>query len=333
MKFNGARDSITSSVPPKSTAIDVETEKVPFLLYAVRRLFRKKVVPITFYKIFLRFTPKKWMPKAPFARCKLIVDGKQKNITVDLNDTIGKEVYLYGWYDKRVLDFTRKLIKRMKSDSPLILVDVGASIGNHTLYLCDLCDSVFSFEPNPVAYDRLNANIADSGFDSIETIPIGLFNKKDRLPFAVPNKTNLGSARIVDSGKHQLMIDVDRGDVLLEGKLRGDLALIKIDVEGHEQNALVGLERVIKNHLPVIMFEYSSDTIRNNGLLIRDNLKEIGYFFFGTMFSPRWIQILTLSNRLKLYDFDFENRCETVFAVPKRRMAQFMAVAETLDMF
>ena len=332
MTVNGGEENLTCPMRPMSAEIDVEAEKVPFLLYAVRRLFKRGIIPSTLYKIFLRLTPSTWMPKAPFARSTVIVDGQQKSITVDLNDTIGKEVYLYGWYDKMVLDFTRKLIKRLKSDQPLIFVDVGASIGNHTLYLSDLFNRVFSFEPNPVAYGRLSNNVVNSGLGYIETIPIGLSDRKARRPFAIPNKyDNLGSARIVDSDKQQLSIDVDCGDALLEGKLRGDLALIKIDVEGHERNVVAGLDKVIKRHLPIIMFEYSSDTMRNDGLFIRDRLKKFDYFCFGTKYSPPWVQLLTLSNSMKLYDFNFEHRCETVFAVPEKRMAQFMALAEALD--
>lgn len=306
----------------------LENVEAPFLLHAVRGLFKKGIIPIVLYKVFLRLSPKRWMPKASDVRLNILVDDLQKSITVDLGDTIGKAVYLFGWYDKMILDFAREVVKSLKSGQPLIFVDVGANIGNHTLYLCDLFHRVVSFEPNPVAYDRLNCNILDSGLDNIEAIPIGLSDRKGRLPFAIRNKNNLGSASIVDSGEQQFMIDVDRGDILLEGKLIGDLALIKIDVEGHESNVVTGVEVVIEKHRPIIMFEYGSNSIRNNGLFIRDRLKSLGYSFFGAKYSSPWFQLLALSNSMKLYDFNFDHRCETVFAVPKNRLSSFMAVAK-----
>ena len=307
-------------------------EKGHFLLQTFRRLFRKGLLPLTLYKVFLRLSPNRWLPNASFARLTLVIDGQEKAIVVDLNDAIGKEAYLYGWYDKMVLDFARNVVKGLKSNQPLAYVDVGANIGNHSLYLGDLFDVVVSFEPNPVAYDRLKANIADSGFDFIEAIPVGLSDRKDRRPFAIPNKYNLGSARIVAYEKAQFMIDVERGDVLLEGRIEGDLAFIKIDVEGHEPNVVRGLEQVIKTHRPVIMFEYSSDTIRNDRLFISDCLVALDYSFFGTTPATPWVQLLTLSNHMRLYDFNFEHRCETVFSVPKKRLPQFMRVAESLGM-
>ena len=331
MRINTGQKNVAIPKRSRSSEINVENEKVHFLLYAVRHLFKKGILPRTLYKIFLRLSPNTWMPNARFARSTLVVDDLQKSIIVDLEDTIGKEVYLYGWYDKMILDFTREVVKRLKSNQPLIFVDVGANIGSHSLYLSDLFHLVISFEPNPVAYDRLNRNILNSGFDFIETIPIGLSNRKDRLPFAIHNKNNLGSARIVHSDEHQFMIDVERGDVLLEDKLEGDLAFIKIDVEGHEQNVVAGLDRVIKMHRPIIMFEYSYDTRRNDGLFIRDRLKALGYSFFGVKYASLWGQILTLSNQMRLYDFSFEYCCETVFAVPAKGMPQFMAVVEDLD--
>ena len=307
-------------------------EKGHILLHTARRLYRKGFLPLTLYKIFLHLSPKRWMPNAHFVRFTLVVDGEPKKIDVDLNDTVGKEVFLFGWYDKMVLDFTRNVVKGLKSNQPISFVDVGANIGNHTLYLADLFDLVVCFEPNPVAYDRLNSNIGDAGYDSIEAIAIGLSDRKDQLPFSMSNETNLGSARIVNSEACQFMIDVERGDVLLQGKLKGDLTLIKIDVEGHERNVIAGLGKVIETHRPVIMFECSSDTIRNDGLFIRDFLAARNYSFFGTKYATPWVQLLTLSNHMMLYDFGFDRRCETVFAVPTKRISQFMAVVESLDM-
>lgn len=67
---------------------------------------------------------------------------------------IDERIYVDGIYEKRFLEFLRRRIPRGG-----VMLDVGANIGNHALYLADLFDEVHCFEPSPKAADRLEENI------------------------------------------------------------------------------------------------------------------------------------------------------------------------------
>lgn len=308
---------------------NVNDLNVPWFLKTIRRLYLSGGLPLVIYKILLRFIPASWMPTNVNAIVQVTVEGHKKSYIVNLDDTIGKETYLMGWYDKPILDFTRKLVQALPKPTMNVYVDIGANIGNHTVYLNDLFDQVISLEPNGRAYDQLGKNVSLLNARHIDIHKVGLSDKKAELSFAIQNKNNLGSARIVDASKGQFTIDVERGDDFLADKIKGIVQLIKIDVEGHETNIFRGMAGLIDRHLPIIMFEYSDDTIRNNGVEIMEVMKLHGYKFYGTKYSSPREQVLTMMSKMYFYKFDFLHRCETVYAIPEQYEECFQSLIKS----
>ena len=82
-----------------------------------------------------------------------------------------------------------------------------------------------------------------------------------------------------------------------EAHLVSPIALIKIDVEGHEVPALVGLEAMIRRDLPLICFEANDP---GGYQAIRELLCGLGYtHFYGLDFWPspkqKWLKVLLLT--------------------------------------
>ena len=133
-------------------------------------------------------------------------------------------------------------------------VDIGANVGNHTLYaaLFLKAGKVIPVEPNPIAYRLLISNVVVNGLEEVVDLTrlgVGLSDQAGE-GYAMERKMrNLGSARML-AGKGD--IEVHPGDALFEGEAP---AMIKIDVEGMEMEALRGLEATIAAHKPVLMVE------------------------------------------------------------------------------
>jgi hypothetical protein len=74
-------------------------------------------------------------------------------------------------------------------------------------------------------------------------------------------------------------VDVKKADTLdfLQGE---KICLIKIDVEGHEINALKGAEEIIRKNNPIILFEQGKDEISNGRSPVIDFLASMGYEFY-----------------------------------------------------
>ena len=111
---------------------------------------------------------------------------------------------------------------------------------------------IIPFEPNPLAYRLLMANIAMNGlrdlFD-VSYVGLGLSDKAQGGFAMTDQKKNLGAAKMV-AGEGDL--EVVRGDDALRD-INPDL--LKIDVEGMEIMVLSGLEETIARAKPRILIE------------------------------------------------------------------------------
>lgn len=136
-----------------------------------------------------------------------------------------------------------------------VFVDIGANIGNHSLFALKFLHvaRLIPFEPNPVAIDILTSNLALNGelhrcdlthlgFGLSDVAQAGLQIELDQ-----PNK-NLGGGRLVEGGD----LAVIRGDDALAGT---HVDFIKIDVEGMEMRVLRGLAQTIAASRPVFFIE------------------------------------------------------------------------------
>lgn len=142
-------------------------------------------------------------------------------------------------------------------------MDVGANIGNHTLYMLLLGGAarVIPIEPNPEALSLFLANVTLNGLlDRVElsTLGYGLdAAAADGLKVHAP-KGNLGWAKIkpeAEAAPGGADVAVRAGDGLIGG---AQVDFIKIDVEGMEIGALKGLEATIKRCRPRLFVEVAS---------------------------------------------------------------------------
>ena len=179
------------------------------------------------------------------------------------------------------------LLKLMKSQlaSGDVVYDIGAYNGLYSIVLAKKTDafSIYSFEPNPQSYARLNENIK-------------LMRLGERI---IPKNIALGS----DIGKHTFYVSSARArssfhkynaeydgnkiidtvivdcftiDYLVEHQICSAPDLMKIDTEGHEYEVLLGARNTIESKLPQIFLEphHKDDKHR-----IKNFLSQFGYEF------------------------------------------------------
>jgi FkbM family methyltransferase len=133
-------------------------------------------------------------------------------------------------------------------------VDIGANVGNHTLYAALKLKAarVIPFEPNPKVARLLAANVALnrlSGIVDLSHVGFGL-GDVDSDSFGLEARAvNLGATKMLPD---QGTVKVRRGDDVLAGE---KIDLMKVDVEGMEMAVLRGLEQVIATNRPNIMIE------------------------------------------------------------------------------
>lgn len=125
-------------------------------------------------------------------------------------------------------------------------LDVGANFGYFSLLAASRGARVIAFEPSPRELQRFHRNIVVSGLCNVTVFPIGLSDQEEKGRLALADIGNPGSNTMVSNDdENALSVSVLRlSDVLGRGIL-SRVKLVKLDVEGHEFRALLGLREVM----------------------------------------------------------------------------------------
>ncbi len=170
------------------------------------------------------------------------------------------------------------------------MLDVGANVGNHSVYLAAHFNKVLAFEPNPIALKYLSDNVKTNNRANLEVCSIGLGKEDAVLPFYVDQGDNLGMASFSPQNaneervsKPDHLLQIRRGDAVVEEKTVEDIDFIKIDVEGFELDVLTGLQETIRRHRPMVTFEFHGHQQQQNQF---EALKALfpGYRFYEPVF-------------------------------------------------
>ena len=132
-------------------------------------------------------------------------------------------------------------------------LDIGANLGNHTVYFSNFtqAENIISFEPNPVIVKYLEKNCS-TNCNNTKIFNFGLSNKEDILYMNDIDPNNCGSTRIQEGGKTKIIVKtVDQLGL-------DNISLMKIDVEGFEKQVILGAIQTIKKNKPVIFTELAT---------------------------------------------------------------------------
>jgi len=140
-----------------------------------------------------------------------------------------------------------------------VFVDVGAYSGIYSLFAAihKEAECCVAFEPNPVMYDRLIENIRLNKLGaSVYALKYGLSDRNGQCIFYTNPNTPLTSAGSIEPDDEKTdcrEISVMRYDDTIVKLMHVDM--VKIDIEGHELNALKGMPHMIARERPVIIVE------------------------------------------------------------------------------
>ena len=200
-------------------------------------------------------------------------------------DLIGRDVACEGYYEKNFLEcLARDVFPMLKSHN--ICLDIGANIGNHSVFFADYFQKIYAYEPNLRPFKLLEANAMLK--NNISTFDFGLSNtsKKQKIVF---DPSNIGAASLVlvrGRNTDEAVFQLKCLDKVLKPSEAQNISFMKIDVEGSELNALKGATKTIKNSKPVIALEVLESEIQNGTFATKEFLETLGYKFFYT-FAPK----------------------------------------------
>jgi FkbM family methyltransferase len=186
-------------------------------------------------------------------------------MTLDVREAIQRSMFL-GTYEPAQTRWFRSCLR--PGD---LVVDVGASFGYYTTLgslLVGPSGKVFAFEPSPIASKVIENAIADSGITNVVLTKAGLGRKTATVSLFLPNTPYLHSPSLLASDQAFVPVQVDvlRLDEFPPLVKRGNIRLVKMDVEGYEPDVFDGMKQLIEHgRVENIICEFNSGWLRRNG--------------------------------------------------------------------
>ncbi len=198
----------------------------------------------------------KWVarlkPETPFET--KIENIRYKGISGTVSDDL---IYLIGQWEPEVLGFLRDAMQKVDKSRGVFL-DIGASSGWHSLYMSQYAKNVLAVEPFPPRLERLKDSIQANQIENIDVLPVGFSNQVGVLPFYLESKSfDTEFSRHFNTDK-SIQLPLVVGDDYLKASGIKQIDLIKIDIEGYERFALLGLKHILHTHRPVVAMELNT---------------------------------------------------------------------------
>lgn len=235
-----------------------------------------------------------------FIHRKLLGRRRNENAAVYPNvacyafDSITSEIILFGRFEKTLLDVAFARLEFLSGDfKQTAAIDIGANIGNHSLYFAQRFGHVYAIEADPKTFELLSFNVTHTGSSNITPIQRALGEASGKLMFA-EHRNEAARSGIVDPSNKMcdwlreqpgrlFEVEASTGDAVFADHNMLPVSLIKIDVEGFECSVIKGLKSTIESFRPMILIEQLANEISGGTSKTIELLRQYGYDRF---YSP-----------------------------------------------
>lgn len=192
------------------------------------------------------------------------------------------------------------------------VIDIGANYGWYSTWMAKLVGSsgrVHAFEPTPPTMELLQRNCKANNVEELIAFNrVGLSNAPGKATIHVPAQHGGASLKpYFKAPTTPYEIELITLDSYVESKRLGDVALIKIDVEGSELSAMKGATKLLSSARPPLwMLEISRNASREFGYTPEEMLAflaQFGYQFCLILEKPRG-RLARLDDLLSCKDAD-----------------------------
>lgn len=211
------------------------------------------------------------IPEQPLRQTRLKVAGIQ--MECDLSRFIQRHLYYLGHYEAEQIAFWMQCARQAK-----VIFDVGANVGLYSLAAAASHPgaAIHAFEPTPELVERFRTNIALNQFDhnAVNAIAVGQQSGEIYLHYSgVKDGANEGMNYVSpETGRAtDCIVPMISLDDYCQQQQIGSIDLLKIDIEGHEYNALRGAENLLRQSaIDCIFMELNSWAVERSGHTLSD---------------------------------------------------------------
>ena len=168
-------------------------------------------------------------------------------------DGLTSQQFLLGTYEPYMQEAFIEYVR--KGD---VVYDVGAHAGYHSLFCSLLVGStgtVCAFEPNPKNFVSITRQLRLNSPNQVCLLPYAL---SDRSAVARLD-TSHGPSQGQLSSSGDTQVEARTIDSLVADGSCPAPNVMKIDVEGHEHEVLIGAMNTLRKHKPIVLCDYNDD--------------------------------------------------------------------------
>jgi len=201
------------------------------------------------------------------------------SLAVYSREAVGRHIISYGFYELGHLYELLNIFKDLNIDTTSgTMIDIGANVGNHSVFLSKYFGQVIAIEPHPRNFLLLSANCMLA--DNILPINTALGSASGSANLSY-NDENMGAGSIANNvGSKSVTVPVNTLDNEIQLNDVQRIDFMKLDVEGLEHDVLKGAVGVIEKHKPVISIEVLPDDIEDGQNKTLNFLRELNYSRF-----------------------------------------------------
>jgi FkbM family methyltransferase len=195
----------------------------------------------------------------------------------DLSSTLEWQLWAFGRYESHFAELFGLLVR--PGDR---CVDVGANVGVHTVRMARLAGQdgeVIAIEPDPDVMRRARHNVTLNELVNVRLVQAAASYQRGETSLYRPGQWDTNRARASLLHHSYLTGTTVTVPVVTVDDVCGDsrVALIKIDVEGHEDAVVRGAARIIDRDAPAVIFEYAPELLDDAAQSPFDWLAARGY--------------------------------------------------------
>lgn len=207
---------------------------------------------------------------------KNLKDNKKKypnKMAVINYDHVSNDIIIDGGYEHKYMVIIAKWLESKKLKNSLF-IDIGANLGNHTIFFSKYYKNTIAFEPHKKIFKLLKFNTEEN--PNIKIFNFGLSDKNKKALLYTDESNFGGSSQIPIKKTKTHLASFRKFDDL---KLKKAADLIKIDAEHHEKNILKGASVYLKKNSPIVLFESDGGSIKikNGNTPVIRILKKFNY--------------------------------------------------------
>ena len=232
-----------------------------------------------------------------------INDYQMKLISTD--EGISRELQVFRIHEPLVTEIIKQEIKK-----DMICIEIGCNIGYYALLESSLVGKngvVIAIEPSPISFDCFKQNLLLNNISNVKPYNFAVGDTNKEIKFLVSQTSNW--SRVIKESPYEgktITLPLVKLDTFFPNLGLDHVDFIRMDIEGYEFNAYLGMTNIIKKYKPKLLIEihYSRLGLQKSVdflTKLKNNGYELGYLI------PRGLDWAWLHNNKKdVYKLEME---------------------------